>query len=555
MNSQEPNSEQPDMEAPEFAPEEIFEGAAEQEGQDAPKPKKEGFRKKVRASTDKSDPRPSMRIPAGDSEVTPFFAALGLNLKGEIFVKNDGVCTLTEKDSRTVFRFPGSVALPEVLETSVKFVKISSKKNEEGEQETTEKRVTLPEKLAKKALESKALKAGLREIRAVESVCLPVLRDGKLEKLPKGYDAASKVHSGDRVEYRTDMSLEEAKNFLDTLFGDFPFVTPRSKSVVMALAVSEFVKYLLPQGVLRPAIATQANASGPGKTVALQLALGAVHGFVAATGFPKNSEEIRKKVAGAFAAGERILLYDNVEGYCNDATLCGVITSVIWADRILCTTSQDSWRHESQICISGNNLKLGADMLGRTLVCDLRQDQERPALRRVKDPFSEAMLSGHRADYLAALWTLTRNWIEAGQPEGTVWGRFEAWCKAVGGIITAAGYADPCEVVSSAETDADGDDMRSLVTQLGTLGLPEHGIDCEAATSQKWGVTPEKIRAYIVDEELFADRLAGSKSPHSAGSVVGSILREWTDRECGGWRLRNDGKHGKRRKYWVEKIA
>lgn len=531
------------------------------EGEEAPpiqpppdRPKKD-FRTGLRARLDKSDPRPSLRLPAADAEVTPLFKAMGELLKNkEIYTKNDAIACLQKAD-KIKLNFPSATALGEVIEAEIKLVKISKKKakNEKGEEveETVETKVSLPDRLANKALVSPALKNSLREIRTVEQVCLPVFRGENLEKLPPGYEVETGVFSANSIIYRTDMPFEDAKKWLENFFGEFPFGDERSKSVVIALAVSEFVKYLLPCGVLRPAIATQANAPGPGKTVALQMGLGAVHGFVGATGFPKNGEEIRKKIAGMFEVGDRILLFDNVENYCNSDVLCAVITSPIYKDRLLGVSGQSEWRHEAQVCISGNNLRLGPDMLGRTLVVNLRQTEERPALRRVRDPFSESMLARHRADYLAALWAITKKWIEKGRPEGIVWGRFEEWCKVVGGIVVAAGFADPCEIVSVAETNADGDDARVLVAAI-AAGLSQN---IPPARCQKTGVNPADIRKYVEEEELFDSRLAGCKSAQAAGSAVGLILREWTGRECGGWRLMNDGKPGKRRKYWVEKTA
>lgn len=527
-------------------------------------PQKIDRRKKLRRQADKSDPRPSLRLPAADAEVSPLFAAMGALLKDRDFFRRGLAIAVVQKLDGLSMRFPNAVALGEIVEKSLRLVKLSKKTEvEEGVKEedgkivpagktttTTmeEVKVTLPDRLAKKALESEALKASLREIRSVEQVRLPILRDGKLEKLPVGF--ADGVYSADSVEYRTDMPLEEATAFLDELFGEFRFKDSRSKSVILALAVSEYVKYLYPTGTLRPAVLSQSNAPVSGKTLLIQMALSAVHGYHAATPYPNKPEEVKKTVEAIFDAGNRIVFFDNVSGYFNHDAIAGLITSPLWTGRILQQTKMVTWRHEAQVCASGNNLKIGPDLLSRALIADLRQTEENPLLRRVKNPFSEERCKCIRPQFLAALWTLTKNWVDKERPEGIVWGRFEAWCKTVGGIITAAGYADPCEVITGAEVDVDGNDARALISAMGTTGLAEKG----PSRCVKTAVTPSEIRAFIENEELFSARMAGCKSPNAAGSTVGLILREWTDRDCAGYRLRNDGKPGKRRKYWVEPI-
>lgn len=537
-----------------------------------PAPKKEkGFRNKVKMSMDKNDTRPSIRLPGAEGELSPFFTALGGLLKDRgVYQKNDAIAVAEVAAGKAKLRFPNAVALPEVLEGHVRIVKLSKAKEEvesdgvkvvDGKVEPckvkaaatkmVESRVSLPDRMAKKALESANLRAGLREIRTVEQVRLPVERGGKLEKLPAGYNAGSMVYSADSVCYRTDMPVAEARAFLGSFFGEFNFAdSGRSKAILIALAVSEFAKYLLPVGVLRPAVISQANAPGGGKTIALQMGLGAVHGFTGATPYPRLGEEMRKKVAGVFASGSRILLLDNAEGFLNSDVLCGVITSPIWQDRILGTTGQASWRHESQICISGNNVRVGPDLLRRSLVVDIRQTAERPELRRAKNPFCETYLEANRPAYLAALWAITADWIAAGKPEpSTVLGTFEEWSKVVGGITQHAGFADPCQVVRVAEVDAEGGDARAMMAAI--VG----GWDNKPAPlDSKQAVSPGDLRKLITDLGLFEGALAGAKTPQAEGSAVGKILSAWSGRDLAGYRLKNDGKPGSRRKYWVEKI-
>jgi hypothetical protein len=531
----------------------------------------------------KPDGRPSVSLPAMGSELIPFFKRLGKSLGcgSNIYVKNDRmfVAEVVEIDGKETARLrpPTATSLCEDIEKNVRLLKVSFSKpkpeaggvaevdgvivpadtpeGDEGKTEKIERRVGFPDKLAKKALESVSLKAELREIRTAEQVLLPVIgADGKLVKLKSGYDPSAKVFSADSVSYKTDMPIAKAKQTLDDWFGQFEFGDDgRSKSVLVAFAVSEFVRYLMPPDVSRPAGISQCNAVGGGKTFALQMSMGPVHGLTAVMSYPKGGEELRKKVAGAFQDGDRLLIFDNVEGYANSDVICQVISSPKYKDRILGVSSQTEWKHASQIMFSGNNIRIGPDLARRSLICDLRQTAERPELRTVKNPFSGPMLERNRPTLLAALWSLTANWIKKGKPcSGTVLGSFTDWSKTVGGIVTAAGFADPCQIVSVADVDANGNDARTLVQSMATgLNLGEI-----PAIDAKSGLTSQVIREWMVKEELFDSLLCGNKSINSIASTAGKILTTWSNRDCAGYRLKHDGNtNNSRRKYWVEKIG
>ena len=533
----------------------------------------------------KSDDRPTVQLPGKDAELIPFFKRLGEALgrcSSNIYQKNDRlyvaeVVTVDGKETARL-RAPSSTSLCEDVEKNVSLVKVSFKKAApkksadggvevidgkvvprdapddapEEPAEKTERKVCLPDTLARKALESVSLKAALREIRTAEQVLLPVIGvDGKLIKLKSGYDASAKVFSANSVSYITDMPIETAKKTMDEWFGQFRFGDDgRSKAVLIAFAVSEFVRYLMPADVLRPVGISQCNAPGGGKTIGLQMAMGPVHGFVSVMSYPGNKEELEKKVASAFEGGKRLLIFDNVEGYCNSDVICQIVTSPKWEKRTLGILSNTEYEHKSQLLISGNNIRIGPDLARRSMICDLRQTVERPELQLVERPFSGTMLEANRPTLLAALWSLTANWIAEGKPcKGTVLGTFVDWSTTVGGIVTAAGFKDPCQVVSVADVDANGNDARTLVTSLA------EGIETFApAIDAKHGLTPQVIREWMIKEELFDSLLGGTKSINSIASTAGKILATWTNRDCAGYRLKHDGNtNNARRKYWVEK--
>jgi hypothetical protein len=491
----------------------------------------------------------------------PFFSALGdaLAPTDSIFNKDGVLVAPLVCQEKAKLNYLNPITLAETVERECKLVRISKPyevvKGVKGAtaKEGTMTKFCLTERMSRKALESFALRSKLKEIRTVETVRLPVIVDLTLSLLPIGYDPGTKVWTQNTVPYSTEMELHDAVAWLRHYFGQFEFAdNGRSLSVIIALAVSEYAKYLLPEGALRCAFVTQANALGAGKTIALKMALGSVHGPVPSTAWPKNPEELRKKIAGAFASGERIIVFDNVKVMLDSDVLEGVITSPVWQDRILGLTIQFSWRHESQICISGNNMQIGREMMRRIIICNLIQRAERPEERTVKCPFSESSLAAARPHFLAALYALTRNWLNAGRPPGpTIRGGFEEWCRVIGGIVTAAGFSDPMAVAPYSDADSDLNDFRELILAMASGRCSESNTP---ASTPRSGVSPAKIREFVATEELFQERLGNAVSSQAAGSVLGKILATWVGRNCAGYYLRHDQKVGARRKYWAEKI-
>lgn len=531
-------------------------GSASSTKKSGSKPPETNFRSAAKKTLEKADCRPSILLPNEGDEIIPFARCLGkAAVTSDLYNKNNEIVEVLYANNKLELNYLNANNFGEAIEKYCKLVRLSSSRSigTETTKKFTKRNVSLSPGFCKKLLESPTFKANLRNIRFLESVRLPVFKDEKMTLLPIGYDPISMVWTADSVPYETNLPLDEATKWLREYFSQFQFAdSGRSLAVIIALALSEYVKYLLPAGTLRCAVATQANSPGAGKTIIFKMALGAVHGSVAATAWPQSNDELRKKIAGIFASGSRLIVFDNVKSMLDSDVLEGVLTSSIWQDRILGASSQSSWQHESQICVSGNNMKIGRDMVRRLLVCNLKQTNERPEERTVARPFSTESLSKDRPCFLAALYAVTKHWIDMGcKPGPTVRGGFEDWSSTIGGILTTAGFEDPIIHVRNTEIDSDDNDFRELIK---AMACGRHSEPPSPAINLQSGTTPEKIRNYIFHEELFSDKLANALTNQARGSVVGKILQSWVDRDCAGYRLHHDGKSGARRKYWVECI-
>jgi hypothetical protein len=146
-----------------------------------------------------------------------------------------------------------------------------------------------------------------------------------------------------------------------------------------------------------------------------------------------------------------------------------------------------------------------------------------------------------RADILAALWAMIREWDIAGRPKPKrTHSSFPRWAEIIGGIVEFVGYGCPlesAEIQSAADTD--GADMRELVKVL----------DC----------TPVKFDELIgiARERGLFERLIGNDGElkPSDKSAFGKLLKRYDRRIFGGCkRFVVDGKGHSRRFYALDDV-
>jgi len=104
---------------------------------------------------------------------------------------------------------------------------------------------------------------------------------------------------------------------------------------------------------------------------------------------------------------------------------------------------------------TGNNLAFDGDILRRCLLCNLDSRVERPHERQFRrDPMGA--VCGRRQEYVVAILTMLRGYINAGRPNpGTSLAGFESWCRLVRDALVWLGFADPVSSMAAVEaTDA-----------------------------------------------------------------------------------------------------
>jgi hypothetical protein len=298
-------------------------------------------------------------------------------------------------------------------------------------------------------LESEQFRRGVRVLRGVNEVRLPVIRAGKSlpELLPYGYDEETGIFTVDKgLNYDEQMAIEAARGWIDRTFGMFPLSSPRSMAVLVGGLAALYVRHLPGGGGIRPGFLGLANKPESGKSVLMKAMQYPVLGRAPAVKM-KHGEQLDKEIEAFLIAGRPCVFLDNVYGKIESATLDQMLTSEESEGRAMGGHGLFRARNSALLLVTGNRVELNEDAERRFLVVDLFEQGD-PTERGVergnllnddvmKDP-------DWRKRMLAVLWALVRNWGEAGRPEGSVLrGTFETYSRVLGGIVEAAGYVPP----------------------------------------------------------------------------------------------------------------
>ena len=416
------------------------------------------------------DPRPKIQLPGDDRTVSSFALDLAAILRPEMIFRNcTEVVTLNvEKDGLQVIK-------PELLSTWIEQHAYTYKLKSVAKH-TFQINRTLPFGDARSVLASHEFTGGLRKLRRVHPVRLPVIRaDGRLELLDEGYDEATETLTMRSAVAYTDMDLEQARAVLDDLFGEFAFPDEgRSKAVAISAMLTLFAGGILRRYSLRPCFDITANAEGAGKTILVTTCVVPIIGYMPTSSKPEEETEMRKLLLACVREAKLVLVLDNTKGNLSSPSLEGFLSSPIWEDRILGATALYKADNLATVFITDNLCRFTPDMRRRSLVCRLHLAQERAEDRTFKASLSISSLLAQRQRILSALWALCRHWDALDRPKpSTHNSSFAAWSDSIAGIVEASGYLAPTLPDTAEDAkDTDTQDMRLLVAALANELMP-----------------------------------------------------------------------------------
>ena len=294
--------------------------------------------------------------------------------------------------------------------------------------------------------------------RLLGAISAPTLRpDGSVLQVP-GYDVDTAmiydpcgVEYPQIPEYPTRDDGERALQVLRAAFKSFPFEEPVDESVVLAMVLTALVRRSLPSA---PLGAITAPVMASGKSLIADLISILATGVVApAMKYPDTDEEAQKTALAVLAAGEPVVLIDNIERPLQGDWLCSMVTNEEYTGRMLGQTQMLKVPTSTLWLATGNQLVVAGDLRTRSLLCRLNPRMERPETREFKTDIRQWMTT-HRPRIVAAGLTVMRAFLARGAGfETPVWGRFERWSEMVRAPLVWLGCADPVASLQSLEQD------------------------------------------------------------------------------------------------------
>jgi len=240
---------------------------------------------------------------------------------------------------------------------------------------------------------------------------------------------------------------------LDDAFDSFPFESKVDRAVALSLALTALVRRSLPAA---PLGAITAPVMESGKTLLADCFSILATGVSApAMAYAETDEEVTKTMLAILADGDQVVLIDNVERPLEGATLCAVLTSEAFRQRVLGRTEMMSVPTTTLFLATGNHLVIAGDLRTRALLCRIDPKVEHPGQRHFEIE-KRIWMSEQRPELVAAGLTMMRAFIATGQrvqDHCKTWGRFERWSDMVRAPLIWLGCDDPCTSLKDLERE------------------------------------------------------------------------------------------------------
>jgi hypothetical protein len=291
----------------------------------------------------------------------------------------------------------------------------------------------------------------------------PVLRPDGAVQLKPGYDATTHTYlhwPGAPLELPESPTKADAARAADELLdlvAQFPFQSPAHRASWLGALLTPLARPAF-EGCA-PLFLADANVRGVGKTRLLNCAAVIVTGepFTPEV-FPKNEEELDKRLLTFARSGRQFVLFDNVCGGLGGGPLDMALTATSYGGRILGVTQDMAASLRATFYTTGNNVTLTGDTARRVCYVRLESDQEKPDQRGgFTHPDLLAYALAERPRLLTAALTILRAFVVAGRPQAGLkpWGGFERWSDLVRAAVFHAGLPDPMETCQQLQEESD----------------------------------------------------------------------------------------------------
>lgn len=390
---------------------------------------------------------------------------------------------------------------------------------------------SLTKELSSVLLAAEVLQHTLPQIERVFTIPLPIIHEDGLTFPKKGYDPrflSWLPHDAPEIS-KPEMPLEEAKEIIKTIFHEFCFETEQDYHNAIAGLLTPFLRGLFSRFNIRtPVFFYIANRERAGKDY-----LAGITGIVyegntleeppISTGEHNSdkNEELRKKILAGLISGRKRMHFSNNKGHINNAVFEGIITSETHSDRILGKSENLVFDNEIDFTLSGNTgIGFTADFGNRCRMIRLFLGIENANARKFENPNLQQWVKENRETILSALFSLVKNWIDKGSPNGTIpFTSFPQWANVCGGIMETAGYLNPCTPdlkVLDVGGDLETNDMKVLFET------------CFEKKPEEW-ISKKEIKEIAQNtEDIFEDLDLFARS---GATALGIMIKKFVRRE------------------------
>jgi hypothetical protein len=326
-------------------------------------------------------------------------------------------------------------------------------------------------------LEAPQFARQLPVVERILPVSLPILNaNGEIVRAQLGYNPDICTYLHTNAPQMEQMTVEEAKQVLDDILGDFCFKSEQDRTHAIARLITPYARGLMGWTARVPLWLFTANRPRAGKDYLSGVTL------ILYTGEPledapleKSTEETRKRLTAALASGRGFMHFANCQDELDDAMLMNVITNRVLCVRSLGDTSAKAdleLPNEIDYSLSANTgIKYREDIGPRTRVINLEFYDEDPNKRIFRHQDLHAHVRNNRGKILGAVDAFVMEWQRQGMPNGaTPFTSFPEWARIVGGIMQANRLGDPC-LAHKEELKSGGDLKERAMRAIYKLGF------------------------------------------------------------------------------------
>jgi hypothetical protein len=363
----------------------------------------------------------------------------------------------------------------------------------------------------------------------------------------------------------TAADVKRARELILTPLEEFPFVSEDDRATYIGLAFTPALRQLFPPPYQMGVITATNPASG--KTF-LATMLRILHGGVQRGEMPRDDAELRKSITAVLMdTTAPVVIFDNLAGVVKSPVLDSLLTSDTHSDRWLGHNMSVTAANDRLWIATGNNAQFAGDLGRRIAPVHLDPPEANWQQHKFKIKDIEGWMSEHRGEYLAAILTISRGWINDGKPAKRVRSdSFGTWVEGLRGMLTYAGFTGMFG--GSFNANAVTEDDQEWADFLAELYRVFQGIPFTVAdiiTSLK---TPDQS-GIGGSKEVDASRLPGDLTDkwaqeanrfHKIGGTsksLGRWLKNKAGRYSAGWQLvfKGDDPHTKNARYAVKPPA